>query len=1062
MTRICVLISLGVLCLPASLRAAGGNHVEYSRDIKPILSENCYACHGPDEAKRKARLRLDTREGALAELRGGRHAIVPGRPADGTLIERINADDEMDVMPPLQTGKKLTAGQKELLRRWIEEGANFDAHWSYVAPKRPAVPAVKDASWPVNDIDRFICARLEEEGLSPSGPADRRTLLRRLSLDLTGLPPTPEQVRAFEQDPSPDAYAKQVERLLASPHYGERMANYWLDLVRYGDSKGYHSDNPINVWPYRDYVIAAFNDNKPFDVFTTEQLAGDLLPDARDEQKIASGYNRLNLHTEEGGAQPKEYLAKYFADRVRNTSSVWLAATMGCAECHDHKYDPITTRDFYRFGAFFADVSEVAVGVQPPNLRLPTGAQTAELQRIERQLGPLERRYSADTPELEAAYAAWEREISAAPGITWRPLTPLFRSSSAGGAVVLQPHDTLIVNGDPIDKDRYVLGFHTDQKYVTGIRLEALTSTALPQRGPGRAANGNFVLSEFELHIAPAFEPGRNRRVRLQNASADFSQKDFPVAAAIDGKRETGWAILPEVSKPHTAVFEAAEPFGFEGGTVIVATMDQSFGGDHLIGHFRLSVTSDPNPARANGPGDLPKEIRQILAVEAGKRTAEQKTALRSHFRSITPLLKPTRDRIAQLKARRDEVERGVVTMLVSQSVKPREIRVLPRGNWMDDSGEVVQPDVPGFLLPISSRTARVALADQGAGVAPAQPAAIPVAAASDAGASPADTAATGGGRYSRLDLARWMTSPENPLVARVMVNRLWYLLFGQGIVRTLEDFGSQGAWPTHPELPDWLAVEFVESGWDVNRIVRLIVMSRTYQQSSKPSPDQLQRDPANQLLARQNRFRLDAEFIRDAALQASGLLSEKIGGPSVFPYQPAGFWSFLNFPLRDWYPSKDEDQYRRGLYTWRQRTLPHPSLIAFDASSREECMAERPRSNTPLQALVLLNDPTYVEAARVLAAKMLAETPGQDFAQRLAYIFGRALQREPRPQEVKILAELCGKHMKEYEQDRAAAEALLKVGYAPIPGGANVAELAAWTSVTRTVLNLHEVITRN
>ncbi len=1009
----------GWAAVPSTWAADAKLH--YSRDIKPILSNNCFACHGPDEGNRKAKLRLDVREAAVAERRGGRHAVMPGDAGKSALIERINTTDELDIMPPVKTGKKLTAEQKELLKRWIEQGAEYDQHWAYIKPARPAVPQVKDAAYPKNPVDNFIEARLDSEGVAHSPEADRRTLLRRLSFDLNGLPPTPEQVKAFAEDKSADAYEKQVERLLAAPQFGERMAAYWLDVVRFADTTGIHGDNDQVVWPYRDYVINAFNDNKPYDVFVQEQLAGDLLPNTGPEQRIASGYNRLNMTTREGGAQPKEYTAKYFADRVRNTSVTFFAGTMGCCECHNHKFDPYLTKDFYSFGAFFADLQEIAVGEQPPGIRLPTGSQTAELQRLDRRIAPFEQKFNADTPELTAALAEWEKQATSKKNINWTVLDPLIYTSQGGATLIRHPSVSIISVGTRPDRDTYAVTVRTELTGITGIRLEALTDATLPKNGPGRFDNGNFVLNEFRCTATPAGDPAQVVRVPLVNASADFSQNDYPVAGAIDGKPETGWAILPQAGQPHNAIFETKEPLGFAGGTLLTFELEHDYGTGHLLGMFRISVTTDPKPSVSNGPADIPQNIREILAVESAKRTPAQKKVLTDHFHNITPLLKDVRDRLTELRTQRGGVESGVATMLVSMVTEPRPIHILPRGNWMDDSGPIVQPAVPEFLPAINVKDRRL----------------------------------------NRLDLANWMISPENPLVARVFVNRLWYLFFGQGIVKSLDDFGAQGAWPTHPELLDWLATEFRESGWDVRRMIRLMVTSRTYRQTSKGSHEVNQRDPQNQLLARQGRYRIDAEMVRDNALFISGLLSPKMFGPSVRPYQPAGYYQYLNFPLRDYTADKGENQYRRGLYTWWQRMFLHPSLKAFDAPSREECTVDRPRSNTPLQALVLLNDPTYVEAARVFAARVI-RSGGSVFADRLRFAFQQALNRDPTPAEAKLLAELFEKHLKEYAADRAAAEALLKVGDSPAPPGIDTAELAAYTSVCRTILNLHELVTRD
>ncbi|HEY8504905.1 MAG TPA: PSD1 and planctomycete cytochrome C domain-containing protein [Gemmataceae bacterium] len=796
-------LTAGLLALPAAAPAraegaGGGPPVDYTRDVRPILVENCYACHGPDAKQRKAGLRLDVRGGAVAS------AVRPGDPAGSPLVERVTSDDPAFRMPPPRSKKPpLTAEQVAVLQRWIEQGAEYDVHWAYVPPKRPPLPAAGDTSWARNPIDRFVAAGHERHGLTPAPGADRRTLIRRLSFDLTGLPPSPAEVDAFARDTDPKAYEKLVERLLASEHFGERMAMYWLDLVRYTDTGGYHSDNHRDVAPYRDYVIDAFNANKPFDRFTLEQIAGDLLPQGGRAALVASGYNRLLQTTEEGGAQPKEYTAKYFADRVRNASSVWLGTTLGCAECHDHKYDPFTQKDFYSFGAFFADVKEKPVGRQEQT-PLPDPRQQKALDALDARLAALR----------PAAAKSWP-----------------------GPALV-------------------------------------------------RAA----------------------AQVRLNRT---------------EGEKK---ALLATI--PHT---------------------------------------------------------------------------------------------------------------LVTVSVPPRTVRILPRGNWLDDSGPVVTPGTPGALPPVK----------------------------------------VDGRRANRLDLARWLVRRDNPLTARVMVNRLWRLMFGEGLVRTPDDFGTQGAPPTHPELLDWLAVEFMDSGWDVKHMLRLMALSATYQQSSErgarseelgteeafsvPSSSlraPRSEDPENLWLARQNRFRLDAEVIRDGALKVSGLLNPAVGGPSVKPYQPAGYWAYLNFPKREWEPSSGPDQYRRGLYTYWCRTFLHPSLAAFDAPTREECTVARPRSSTPLQALVLLNDPTYVEAARALAARVVREG-GETVPRRIAFAFREVLARAPREAEAEVLAALLEKHLAEYRADPGASRRLLGVGQAPAPPGLDAAELAAWTSVARVLFNLHEAVTR-
>jgi hypothetical protein len=777
------LIAVNLLLVTAAGRAEPT--LEFNRDIRPILSNNCFLCHGPDKTHRKANLRLDVENDVYGDRGDGVRVLVPGRPMESDLYVRMVTHDADKKMPPAKAKKMVTAKELATVKRWIEEGAKYQKHWSLMPPVKIEPPAVKNQTWLRNAIDRFILARLEKEGIAPSPEADRRTLLRRLSFDLTGLPPTPEEVDAFLADKSSDAYEKVVKRLLASPHFGERMAVYWLDLVRFADTGGYHSDNHRDITPYRDWVIDAFNKNMAFDRFTVEQLAGDLLPNADRSQKIASGYNRLLQTTEEGGAQAKEYAAKYFADRVRNVSTVWLGLTLGCTECHNHPYDPFTTKEFYQLGAFFVDIQERAVGRQ---------TQT-----------PL------PTPEQE-------------------------------------------------------------------VRIK-----------------------EFDAKIAAA---------------------------------QAG---------------------------VVMAKADTESG---------------------------PKAV------------------------------KVAEDAVKQLQKQRDDFLKSTPQTLVSMTGPVRPIHILPRGNWLDESGEVVSPGTPVSLPPLKFD----------------------------------------GKRPTRLDLARWVVAPDNPLPARVFVNRLWMLTFGQGLSKVLDDLGSQGPLPSHPELLDWLATEF-NAKRDVKAMIELIVTSNTYRQSSVVRRDLRQRDPYNQLVARQGRFRLDAEFVRDNALAVSGLLVPKIGGASVKPYQPAGYWRYLNFPTREWQHDKNENQYRRGLYTYWQRTFLQPSLLAFDAPTREECTVDRPRSNTPQQALVLLNDPTYVEASRALAERVL-KRDGDEARIRLA--FRLALQRSPDGDEIRIVGELARKQREHYRANAKDAAAFVRIGERPATSAVDVSELATWTNVARALLNLHESITRN
>jgi mono/diheme cytochrome c family protein len=843
-----LLITAGPL---APTARAADKAVEFNRDIRPILSNNCFVCHGPDNNLRKADLRLDQDKG-LYDDRDGSRIIAPGKPMESELFQRITSTEKAKRMPPAKANKELTKEQIELIRVWIQQGGKYQKHWSLIAPVKTDAPPAKNSAWVQNPIDAFILARLEKEGLPPSPETDPRTLIRRLSFDLLGLPPSPAEVDEFTaawNAPGAKRQAvleKLVDRLLASQHFGERMALYWLDLVRYADTGGYHSDNHRDVALYRDWVIDAFNRNLPFDQFTTQQLAGDLLPNPTNEQRIASGYNRLLQTTEEGGAQAKEYQAKYFADRVRNVSTVWLGLTLGCTECHDHKYDPFTTKEFYKFGAFFADIQERPVGRQDQT-PITTPEQAAKLKQFDQQIAASQKVLNA--PEAVQAQSKWEEEI------------------------------------------------------------------------------------------------------------------------------------------------------------------------------------------KANGFKGLPKDIEALFKIDADKRNAKQKEQLGNYYRSQMPHLKEAQQKLAEAQKNKADYSKTLHTTLVSTAGAPRMVRVLRRGNWLDDSGEVVAPATPASLPPLKIEKQRA----------------------------------------DRLDLARWVTRWDNPLTARVFVNRLWMLFFGQGIVKTLDDFGAQGTWPTHPELLDWLALEFISPSpgtsaaspagqptpWDVKHLIKLMVTSAAYRQSSVAGSELRQRDPYNQLLGRQARFRLDAEFVRDNALAISGLLVHRLGGDSVKPYQPAGYWRYLNFPVRDWVHDKGENEYRRGLYTYWQRTFLHPSLLAFDAPSREECTVERPRSNTPQQALVLLNDPTYVEASRVFAERVLKKG-GNDTAARIDFAFREALQRKATTQELKILAGLLEEHLQHYRANPKEADALLKVGERPVAADLPHTELAAWTSVTRTILNLHETITRN
>jgi mono/diheme cytochrome c family protein len=992
--------------------------VDFNRDIRPIFSDNCYACHGPDKNKRKADLRLDTQAGIFSKIET-RTTVAPGKVGESELFRRITADDPKERMPDPKSNKRLSNREIALVKLWIEQGASWKGHWAYLPPVKPAVPGVEQAGFTRNPIDHFVLARLKDAGLAPAPEAERAVLIRRLSFDLTGLPPSPKDVEEFVNDKSADAYEKLVDRLLASPHFGERMAVWWLDLVRYADSIGYHSDNPMNVSPFRDYVIKSFNGNKPFDRFTTEQLAGDLLPNATTEQKVASGYNRLLQTTEEGGAQPKEYEIKYLTDRVRNVSTVWLGSTMGCSQCHDHKFDPFTSKDFYNFGAFFADIQEASTGRREAGMPVPTAEQESQLRQLDEAVAAAKEKLKAGNPSLADEQEQWEKK-QLETAVEWKVLEPGELKTSDGSKLEKQPDGSILASGTIPAKETYTIAAKTDLKGITGFRLEALPDEKFPAHGPGAAPNGNFVLTHFKIQSAAG--DAKPKPVALSRATADFSQDTYPVGSSIDRKGQ-GWAVMPKFGEAHTAVYETKEPLAGEGELSLTFTLEfhSPFAG-HQIGKLRLSATTSSNPS---GIQSMPPKVREILAVARDQRNDQQKNEIADYFRSVAPSLQPLRDEVAKLDKRKEALLNEVPKCLVSTSGNPRTVRFLHRGNWMDTTGDVMSPAVPAFLAPKELQEEASKR------------------------------------RLTRLDLAKWIVSRDNPLTARVYVNRLWQMYFGQGLSKVLDDLGSQGEWPTHPELLDWMAAEFQDSNWDMKHIARLLVTSGAYRQDSKPSELDKEKDPYNRLLARQGRWRLDAEFVRDDALAISGLLTDHLGGPSVKPYQPAGYWIQLNFPMREYVADKGENQYRRGLYTWWQRSFLHPSLEAFDAPSREEATCERNRSNIPQQALVLLNDPTYVEASRAFAARIIKEG-GAGTPERITFAYEVALSRKPRADEVKVLGELLEKHEKEYAAEKADAQKLLSEGDAPAPKDADASELAAWTSVARVILNLHETITRS
>lgn len=1020
----------GLIASPWVSLMASETVIDFARDIKPILSDKCYACHGPDGGKREGGgsdgLRLDTKEGAFEDL-GGYHAIVAGDLEASELISRITSDDPDIVMPPSDHPKSLSNSEISLLRKWIKQGAQWSVHWSY----RPLDQSLeRKGNW----IDQLIREKLVDLNLEPSERAEDSILLRRIYFDLIGLPPSPDELQAFQQSKDGDRWSKVVDQLLDSPHFGERMAIYWLDLVRYADTVGYHGDQDVSISPYRDYVIAAFNDNLPFDQFTREQLAGDLIPDATDRQRIASGYNRLGMMSAEGGAQPKEYLAKYASDRVRTASTVWLGSTLGCAECHDHKFDPFTQEDFYRFASYFADIQERGLyaganrdGKWGSSMEVPDEHLPQLLQPLEQEREELQKAY--ETAPIEEAFGKWIADHQH-PVDGWISVAPSSMIALNKTELNIKEDQSILASGPGFESNTYTLTYEpTLEGVLTGLRIEALPDDTLPAKGPGRAGNGNFVISEVKVDLIE--DESTPQSLPLTNARASFEQADgkqnpyqgWKAIAAIDGdaKGKTwGWAVMPQFGVSHSWITEIASPVQLKPGSQLRVTIEQNHANPgHTLGRFRVSFTDKKvefDPTR-----QLPSEIAAIMDQDANAWTDSQKSQLLTYYRTIAKELEATRNLITNLDKKIAELKRKHTrTTLVTVAVEPRTMRVLPRGNWMDESGAPVQPQPPHFLPQQLSED-----------------------------------------RQTRLDLANWLVSKENPLTARVFVNRLWKLFFGTGLSKVLDDLGSQGEFPSHSKLLDALALEFIESGWDMKHLIRLILLSETYQQSSLPRGSLSEIDPYNRLVARQARFRLDAEMVRDNALAVSGLLVDEIGGRSVRPYQPAGLLRHLNFPTRTYKADSGNNQYRRGVYTHWQRQFLHPAMKLFDAPAREECTAERPRSNTPLAALLMLNDPSYVEAARVFAESTLQLTD-LDERQKLAHIFSHALTRQVTAPELDILEALCHQQKEYYAESPDEARALIKIGDRPSPTDMDPIVLASYISVTRAVFNMHEFITRN
>ena len=1040
-----------VLPLAAPLLFAGllgaaesADIVRFNRDIRPIMSDTCFHCHGFDPKSRKGGLRLDLREDALKAGKSGAIAIVPGKPEQSEIIKRIFSTDAEDVMPEKESHKTLTNAQKELFRRWVAQGAAYEPHWAYKPLEAPAIPALPAGG--KNPIDAFIGAKLAEKKIGPSAEASKERLLRRASLDLTGLPPTPAETAAFLADRSPDAYEKQVDRLLASPHFGERMAVWWLDVARFADTVGYHGDQNQRIFPYRDYVIKAFNDNKPFDAFTREQLAGDLLPNPTEEQLVASGYNRLNMMTREGGAQVKEYLAKYGAERVRSVSNAWLGSTFGCAECHDHKFDPIKSADFYSLQAFFADVKQWGVyadyGYTPepelrgvgndhpffPEIRSKNAYLTKKVARLRTELAShyaeVAATVSADQKAL-AEYSAWQKDLSTLllshPTGLIAPSGTFFLKTAPPAAPAKMAAKTPAKNTDTAAAKKPAVPAPTPVAFSAGAAFKMPKGVAKGDDFAITLAAVDFPVASVRIDIPKGSLPvGSSANISARFGIVDVKGKErpTPVYLADATHREprysstveqtdinAGWTLKMPDADVH-AVWMLDTPVRLKADEKFVVHFDCNAA---LTLKVAVSPLSHDEPLKVAGPASL-------ATLKESSVTADAVALYLNSRGSDRATLAKSRAIVADLRRQYD----GYAWSMVTLAAKPLTVRILPRGNFLDESGPVVLPSTPSFLPGLRTSTEQK--------------------------------------RLTRLDLADWITSKDNPITARTVMNRLWQIFHGSGLSAGLDDLGSQGELPSHPELLEWLALEFRDKGWDVKKMTRLMVTSRTYRQSSSLRPDLKEIDPNNRLLASQNPRRLDAEFVRDNALFVAGLLNvADVGGPSVKPYQPEGYYEPMQFPNRTYVASKDSDQWRRGLYMHWQRMFLHPMLINFDAPSRDECTALRSYSNTPQQALTLLNDPTFVEAARAMAARLVATPAGTD---RLAQGFRLAMGRDIKPAERPALAKLIGEQTAYYKTNPAEAAKVLKIGFSP-PSAGDPAELAAWTQACRVLLNSHEAITR-
>jgi mono/diheme cytochrome c family protein len=1004
---------------------AADKDIDFNKQIRPILSENCFACHGPDDDARQAELRLDREESIFGDPE--RTIIRRGKPGQSELVRRITSHDPDEQMPPADSNKSLTREQVQLLTRWIKQGARYQRHWSLMAPVRAEPPSSGKSQWPRNDVDRFILARLKKEGLQPSPVASRETLLRRLSLDLSGLPPTLAEIDDFLNDSADDAYQRVVERLLKSPRFGEHMAWSWLEAARYSDTNGYQGDRTRTMSFWRTWVIRAFNDNMPFDKFTIDQLAGDLLEDPTLDQLVASGFNRNHPLNGEGGRIAEENRVEYVFDRTETTSTVWMGLTVGCARCHDHKFDPITQREYFQLYSYFNHIDESgsvdAGGNANPVMNVPTLEQWQRIKQLEKEITDNETRKGQPEIELAESRQDWINRLQGQLKDQgklqgWSVLQPAAVISSGGATVAIEPSGAVLITGSFAKKDDYTVTVKPVAGSLAAIQLEALTTDQLKYQGPGRKAN--FVLTSFELSIT---SPGGEAvKLPLARAIADFNQDGLNVSATLDPSAEQGWGIWDgeiNTAQDRKAIFFLETPVEMAAGSELTIVLrHQSKHDEHNLGHFRLSVSSDPK-VDLLAPSAPSTAIVTILRTPVESWTEKQATEVSHYHRAQTEQYQEAQRQVTLRRAELDRIsDKYASTMVMRDREKPRETYMLTVGRYdapRKDEG-LIHPDVPASLPPLPES-------------APA----------------------------NRLALARWLVSGQHPLTARVAVNRLWQGIFGSGLVRTSEDFGSQGELPSHPALLDWLACEYLKGGWDTKAMIRLMVNSATYRQQSRVSPELLAKDPFNRLLARGSRYRLPSHVIRDQALAVAGLLKEKVGGPSVKPYQPAGLWADFSFGKITYKADSGENLYRRSLYTFWRRSLGPPNM--FDEANRQVCTVRFSRTNTPLHALVLLNDVTFVEAARVFAERILVNH--QTSEDRLATAFRMTTSRRPGKEEIVILNRLLDRSLTYYREHPDQATEFLQSGESPLAEGLDRVDLAAYANVFSMLLNTDEAITR-